>query len=384
MVSYSVASVGVHALSAEDYNTCADSACSTTVRRRSAGIQSRGSRSKSIRHPIYEIAAKNGEKPADRLSVVGVARRKPVALFGLAPRALVLFTAGALSGAIAKTMTAPLDRVKILLQVRGGLQSGAIAEAAQSGSLIKSLLAVAKQEGVMGFWKGNLPQVLRVVPYSAAQLYSYECFKQFFADKETGELSVYRRLGAGACAGMTATILTHPLDTLRLRIAVDPKCRSLVGAIGILAKEGGLPAFYRGLGASMAGIAPYMALELSTYDILPQNIPSFARGFTAALIATVSCYPLDTVRRRIQLEAARSIPWGVAAGAIVREEGVGGLYRGFLPNAVKNLPNKGIKLTVFSEAKAAYARGQDALQELLDEEARERNMGRGRERTRRN
>ena len=128
--------------------------------------------------------------------------------------------------------------------------------------------------------------------------------------------------------------------------------------------------FYRGLGASMAGIAPYMALELSTYDILPQNMPSFARGFTAALIATVSCYPLDTVRRRIQLEAARSIPWGVAAGAIVREEGVGGLYRGFLPNAVKNLPNKGIKLTVFSEAKAAYAKGQDELQKLQDEEAK--------------
>lgn len=260
--------------------------------------------------------------------------------------------------------------MKILLQVRGGLQSGAIAEAAQSGSLFKSLLAVAKQEGIMGFWKGNLPQVLRVVPYSAAQLYSYECYKSFFADKETGELSVYRRLAAGACAGMTATILTHPLDTLRLRIAVDPKCKTLLGAVAILAKEGGLPAFYRGLGASMAGIAPYMALELSTYDILPQNMPSFARGFTAALIATVSCYPLDTVRRRIQLEAARSIPWGVAAGAIVREEGVGGLYRGFLPNAVKNLPNKGIKLTVFSEAKAAYAKGQDELQKLLDEEAK--------------
>lgn len=376
MVTYSAASVGAHALVGEDYNTCANSACSTrTFRSRSIAIQSRGSRSNNLHNAMYEIASNSEEKPADRLSVASIANRKPVALLGLVPRALVLFTAGALSGAIAKTITAPLDRVKILLQVRGGLQSGAIAEAAQSGSLIKSLLAVAKQEGVMGFWKGNLPQVLRVVPYSAAQLYSYECFKQFLADKETGELSVHRRLAAGACAGMTATILTHPLDTLRLRIAVDPNCRSLVGAVGILAKEGGLPAFYRGLGASMAGIAPYMALELSTYDILPQNIPSFARGFTAALIATVSCYPLDTVRRRIQLEAARNIPWTMAAGAIVREAGVGGLYRGFLPNAVKNLPNKGIKLTVFSEAKAAYARGQEALQELLDEEARERKMG---------
>ena len=113
----------------------------------------------------------------------------------------------------------------------------------------------------------------------------------------------------------------------------------------------------------MAGIAPYMALELATYDILPQNIPSFARGFTSALIATVSCYPLDTVRRRIQLEAAKAIPWSVAAGAIVRDEGIGGLYRGFLPNAVKNLPNKGVKLTVFDKAKTAYARGVIALEE---------------------
>ena len=378
MVVYSASSasiVGAHALVAEDDQKSVQPACSAQSRTSRTFRASRTSRTYTHR-AMYEIAAKNEEKPADRLTVLTIARKRPIALFGLVPRPLLLFTAGALSGAIAKTITAPLDRVKILLQVRGGLQSGAIAEAAQSGSLFKSLLAVAKQEGVMGFWKGNLPQVLRVVPYSAAQLYSYECFKQFFADKETGELSVRRRLAAGACAGMTATILTHPLDTLRLRIAVDPNCRSLVGAIGILAKEGGLPAFYRGLGASMAGIAPYMALELSTYDILPQNIPSFARGFTAALIATVSCYPLDTVRRRIQLEAARSIPWGVAAGAIVREEGVGGLYRGFLPNAVKNLPNKGIKLTVFSEAKAAYARGQDALQELADEETKKKNGGR--------
>jgi solute carrier family 25 phosphate transporter 23/24/25/41 len=113
----------------------------------------------------------------------------------------------------------------------------------------------------------------------------------------------------------------------------------------------------------MAGIAPYMALELATYDILPKNIPSFARGFTSALIATASCYPLDTVRRRIQLEAAKSIPWGVAAGAILREEGIGGMYRGFLPNAVKNLPNKGVKLTVFDKAKTAYSVGTSALEE---------------------
>jgi solute carrier family 25 phosphate transporter 23/24/25/41 len=97
--------------------------------------------------------------------------------------------------------------VKILLQVKGGLQQGAIAQAARSGSLLKSLIAVGQQEGILGYWKGNLPQVLRVVPYSAAQLYSYEIFKQVLTDKETGELNVPRRLAAGAAAGMTATIV---------------------------------------------------------------------------------------------------------------------------------------------------------------------------------
>ena len=91
-----------------------------------------------------------------------------------------------------------------------------------------------------------------MVPYSAAQLYSYEVFKKLFQDEEGG-LSVQRRLLAGACAGMSATLLTYPLDTLRLRLAVDPKLRGVRGAVTVLMKEGSGAAFYRGLGASMLG-----------------------------------------------------------------------------------------------------------------------------------
>ena len=155
------------------------------------------------RNQIFEVAA---APTTPRLDLLRVASRKPVALLALVPRPLVLFTAGALSGAIAKTITAPLDRVKILLQVSGGFEGGAIAKAAKQGSLIQSLIAVGQQEGIMGYWKGNLPQVLRVVPYSAAQLYSYEVFKQTFADKD-GNLSIRKRLMAGAAAGMTATLV---------------------------------------------------------------------------------------------------------------------------------------------------------------------------------
>lgn len=321
--------------------------------------QRRPSTSACSDNPIFEVGAGS---TTPRLNVINLAMHRPIALLALVPKPLVLFSAGALSGAIAKTITAPLDRVKILLQVSGGFEGGAIASAAKKGSLIQSLIAVGRQEGIMGYWKGNLPQVLRVVPYSAAQLYSYEVFKQAFAD-ENGQLSVRNRLFAGAAAGMTATLLTHPLDTLRLRLAVDPACPNLAAAIRALAREGGIPAFYRGLGASMVGIAPYMALELACYDLLPTEMPSFARGFTSALIATVSCYPLDTVRRRIQLVSSRALPASAAIAAILTEDGIGGMYRGFLPNAIKNLPNKGVKLTVFDTAKKALVAAEEAMGE---------------------
>ena len=76
-----------------------------------------------------------------------------------------------------------------------------------------------QEEGVRAFWKGNGVNIIRIFPYSAAQLMANDKYKRRLANAE-GELTVPRRLAAGACAGMTATALTHPLDTLRLRLAL--------------------------------------------------------------------------------------------------------------------------------------------------------------------
>ena len=47
--------------------------------------------------------------------------------------------------------------------------------------------------------------------------------------------------------------VTYPLDTLRLRIAVDPGMRGIRGASTALFKEGSYNAFFRGLTASLIG-----------------------------------------------------------------------------------------------------------------------------------
>ncbi len=58
-----------------------------------------------------------------------------------------------------KTVTAPLDRVKLLLQTSGALTEGALGQAVRQGNLWKAFTTIGREEGLRGYWKGNTPQV---------------------------------------------------------------------------------------------------------------------------------------------------------------------------------------------------------------------------------
>lgn len=85
------------------------------------------------------------------------------------------------------------------------------------GGFLGGLVDIAKKEGVSAYWKGNIPQLIRILPYSATQLSSYEFYKSV-VQKEDGSIPLPLRLVASACAGMTATTVTYPLDIIRLRM----------------------------------------------------------------------------------------------------------------------------------------------------------------------
>ncbi|GAU47793.1 hypothetical protein TSUD_263240, partial [Trifolium subterraneum] len=250
----------------------------------------------------------------------------PLAVVAIVPKDAALFLAGAVAGAAAKTVTAPLDRIKLLMQ---------------------AITMIGKEEGIRGYWKGNLPQVIRVIPYSAVQLFAYELYKKVFKGKDN-ELSVVGRLAAGAFAGMTSTFITYPLDVLRLRLAVEPGCRTMTEVALSMVKEEGFASFYYGLGPSLIGIAPYIAVNFCVFDLLKKSLPekyqkrtetSLVTAVLSASLATLTCYPLDTVRRQMQLKGTPYKTVLDAISGIVAQDGVVGLYRGFVPNALKNLPN---------------------------------------------
>lgn len=150
-----------------------------------------------------------------------------------------MLLAGGCAGAVARTATAPLDRIKLLFQVQAVASAGT--QATAYTGVRQAALKIAREEGIAAFWKGNGVNIVRIFPYSAAQFAANDAYKRLLAEYSGhencsasssgnasgasagapgGGLSVPQRLLAGACAGMTATALTHPLDTLRLRLAL--------------------------------------------------------------------------------------------------------------------------------------------------------------------
>ncbi|CAJ2655943.1 unnamed protein product [Trifolium pratense] len=147
-----------------------------------------------------------------------------------------------------------------------------------------------------------------------------------------------------------------------------------------MVKEEGYASFYYGLGPSLIGIAPYIAVNFCVFDLLKKSLPekyqkrtetSLVTAMLSASLATLTCYPLDTVRRQMQLKGTPYKTVLDAISGIVAQDGVIGLYRGFVPNALKNLPNSSyfcsIRLTTYDIVKRLIAASEKEFQTIADE-----------------
>ena len=122
------------------------------------------------------------------------------------------FCAGGIAGVVSRTAIAPIERVKILYQVS---HSSGTAVSSHWTSLAPKIL---REEGPAAFWKGNTAAVVRVVPYMSMTFLTYEEYKATLTG--LGVPKQASTLTAGSLAGVTAVILTYPLDLARATMAM--------------------------------------------------------------------------------------------------------------------------------------------------------------------
>ncbi|OWF51841.1 graves disease carrier protein-like [Mizuhopecten yessoensis] len=282
--------------------------------------------------------------------------------------------AGGAAGCCAKTAVAPLDRIKILLQGHNHHYKHL--------GVVSSLRQVKNKEGFFSLYKGNGVHMLRVFPYAAIQFTSFDIFYKGLRNLYGDDHIHLIRLTAGAVAGPTAVLFTYPLDFVRARLAFQVSGEhiytGLVDALrSITSQEGGVRALYRGIVPSLLGMVPYAGTSFYSFETLKdlslKNFPDYVArpsstnpdklvlimpakvvfGGIAGAMGQTLAYPLDVVRRRVQL--ARMLPdsdkyrrrWYQILIMIYKEDGVPrGLYRGMSINYLRGAPMYAVSFTM--------------------------------------
>jgi len=300
-----------------------------------------------------------------------------------------LLLSGGIAGALSKSCTAPLARLTILYQVDGLGHVATNTSQANKLGISEILKRIVRQEGLSALWKGNGVTIVHRLPYSAANFWTYEKINELWKQNlpAQGPLAigdVARRLVAGGIAGLSACTLAYPLDLVRTRLAAQTTHHYYHGishTLSTIVKQDGLRGLYRGLAATLTQVAPSLAINYAAYETLRnqmltirnnksnssnsnRNTPSVAMslacGSVAGLISSTATFPLDLVRRRMQLGG------GGGGGAhqqqhgyiqmfrnVIQTGGVRGLYAGILPEYYKVVPGVAIAFCTYELMKAS-------------------------------
>ena len=278
--------------------------------------------------------------------------------------------AGGVAAMCAKTVVAPLDRIKILLQAQNVHY--------KDSGVLRGLQRIVVKENTAALFRSNGAQMARVFPQGALQFACYEILKRTIP-----LVTTYRRQDhnlkfvCGSLAGLISVTATYPLDSIRSRlanqVAGQDKYRGIVQTGQLIFRtEGGLRGLYRGLTPTLIGIIPYSGLAFYFFELNKSLVVTYCQwarvtesdgsvrvsltarllcsGMAGAFSQTVS-YPLDVVRRRMQVGGLEGGMMKVFWTTYQEAGVVRGLFRGMTVNYMRAIPQTAVLFSVYETMK---------------------------------
>ena len=294
---------------------------------------------------------------------------------------MIDFLAGGISAAIAKTCTAPIERVKILIQTQDANPRIISGEVPRYTGIGNCFSRVQSEQGFGAFWRGNMTNIIRYFPTQAFNFAFKETFKKPFPKyspkTDFGKFFLVN-MASGGLAGAASLCIVYPLDYARTRLASDVgkgTDKVFTGLADCLKKTANGPkgflSLYNGFGVSVAGIIPYRGVYFGLYDSLRTKNPyKDNRGFVGlfskfciaqgvAITAGYASYPMDTIRRRLQMQSERPRDqWkyqgtGDCFRQICSQEGTKALFKGAGANALRTV-GSAMVLVLYDEIKGFF------------------------------
>lgn len=268
------------------------------------------------------------------------------------------FTLGSLAGAVGATAVYPIDLVKTRMQNQ------------RSGSYIGELMyrnsfdcfkKVIRHEGLLGLYRGLIPQLIGVAPEKAIKLTVNDFVRDKVTDKK-GNIPLLGEILAGSCAGGSQVVFTNPLEIVKIRLQVAGEIASARKPSALtIVKELGFLGLYKGARACLLRDIPFSAIYFPVYAhskrfLADENgynsplsllIAGAVGGVPAASLTT----PADVIKTRLQVaaRAGQTTYNGVfdAAKKIWKEEGTKAFWKGAPARVFRSSPQFGVTLVTY-------------------------------------
>merc|ERR1711988_939716 len=285
---------------------------------------------------------------------------------------------GGVSGAVAKTLTAPIERIKLVIQTQDANPKIRSGEVPRYTGIGNCAMRIYTEQGMKRFWDGNFTNCIRYFPTQAFNLAFKDSIKKMFP-KYNPKTEFAKFFGAnlvsGGLAAAGSLTIVYPLDYARTRLASDVGSgkKTFDGLFDCIKKTaagpGGVMGLYDGFGVSVVGIVGYRGLQLGTFDTIaglnPYKNDKGAMGFISTFIAAQTAitfgagatYPFDTIRRRLQMQSEKPPEEQLYKGTgdcfkkIMADEGIGALYKGFVANIFRSVGGA-LVLVIYDRSKS--------------------------------
>lgn len=281
---------------------------------------------------------------------------------GAAQLASDIFIGGSI-GAIAKTIMAPVERIKLLLQTMDSNPDVISGKVQPYKGIGDCFARVKAEQGMLSFWRGNLVNCLRYAPQQGSALAFNDLLNNMmpaYSSKTDFWKSFGVKLFSGGLAGGIANTICYPFDFARTRLASDVKkgkgqFNGIADCIMTTVKLQGITGLYTGWSVTVAGAFVYRAGQLGCFkqiqDLNPYKNDKGTLGAVSAFVAVTAArtvvmpfnYPFDTVRRRMMLQSEKPVAERLYKGSfhcfnsILKKEGLKGMYKGMIPELFRGV-----------------------------------------------
>merc|ERR1711937_597834 len=272
-----------------------------------------------------------------------------------------------------KTVAAPIERVKLLLQRQDEMIKQGTLDRPYAG-VIDCIKRTWASEGMLSFWRGNLANVIRSLP-------SLSPIIVIFAVSKDASFATNIAFG-GFTASLTLTCF-YPLYFARTKLANDVKGQGVLwprqynGLMDVYKKtlvSDGVRGLYRGFVISCVGVFIYRGLQLGLfYTLKPMFLgadfwPSFLLGWTVTIVSGFATYPIGTICRRMMMTSGSGVHYKSSIDCcmqILKNEGFMSLMKGASAGILYSVAG-GVVLSGYDLFRDAYIAKRPAYFERLE------------------